>query len=141
MGWLCLVCETINNEDVFKDYSETQITELKKTKRCVCCHFYRDEINWEHCLEMNDNIDKIFPRHQLDLPISAALVSSIRPRLVSIFQTYNYIRLRIRYRNFQIWRRWRKNMFRRRAINRIFRQLDKKYNTQFEHSLFLQYLF
>ena len=141
MEWLCLVCETINNEDALKDYSETQIAEIKKTRRCVTCHFYKDEINWEHCLGMNDNIDKIFPRHQLDLPISAALVSSIKPNLVSMAQTYNYIRLRIRYRNYQIWRRWRKNMFRRRAINRIFKQLDKKYNTQFEHSLFSQYLF
>ena len=141
MDWLCLVCETINNEDVLKNYSETQIVEIKKTSRCVTCHFYKDEINWDLCLEMNENIDKIFPRHQLDLPISEALVSSIQPQFINMEKTYNYIRLRLRYRNYQIWRQWRKNMFRRRAINRIFKQLEQKYNTQFETSLFLQYLF
>lgn len=141
MEWLCLVCETVNNENAFKNYPEKQIVEIKKTKRCVTCYFCRDEIKWEHCLVMNENIDKKFPRHQLELPMSAALVSSICPELVSMDKTYKYIRLRLRYRNYQIWRRWRKNKFRRRAINRIFKQLDKKYNTQFEHSLFSQYLF
>ena len=136
MAWLCLVCETVNNNK----NNNNDILE-NNSQKCVICHFSKNEMNWDKCLIMNKNIDRFFPRHQLDLPISAQLVSMVQPSLFSKENTYNYIRLRLYYRTYNIWKNWRKNTYKRRAITRIIKQLSQKYNTQFEQSIFLQYLF
>ena len=144
MEWLCPVCETVNNHIFPKSYSAEKIVEITRSKRCRLCCFGKNEINWEQCLIMNERIDQTFPRGQCEYPISCILVNYIRPPLstfISMTSTFDYIKQRMYYRNYNSWKVWRYKKYYRRALNRVFDELDNIHNIQFERCLILQYLF
>ena len=148
MEWLCPVCETINNNIFPKPYDLKRIQWLLNNKKCRLCYYGKNEINWEHCLIMNERIDNIFPRHYYEYSISFDLIKAIalpHPLIPPTNQNlmkkiYEYIRNRIQYRNYHIWRKWRYNINYRKAINCVLDKIDIRFNTQLERSLIFQYL-
>ena len=142
MEWLCPVCESINNHIFIKALPSNENEYMRKKKFCKTCYFKRDDSNWETHIQMNELIDQHLPRHQLDIPLSYALVRVIHPRKWFLEEnTLNYIKQRVYCRNKPAWRNWRRNTFYRKFVKRILDKWQSANAQQIEHSLVLQYLF
>lgn len=137
MEWFCPVCETVNN-NYFENVQEySQMRNL-----CSICYFKRDDSNWDTHIKMNELIDKYLPRNNLEIPLSYTIVNLIHPREWFIQDTtYNYITRRVKFRNHQIWRKWRRNITYRNFVKIILNNWNKTHTHQIEHQLVLQYLF
>lgn len=142
MEWLCPICETINNNYYDKTKAENDNEYIRINKLCKNCFHKRDDRNWESHIEMNTLIDKYLPRDQYDIPLSYELVKLITPSKWYIYETtVSYIKSRVYYRNKQVWKNWRRQIFYRKFIKRILDKWNVEHPQQIESSLVLQYLF
>ena len=142
MEWLCPVCETINSRFYTKSIPVNENKYSQKHSFCKTCYFKRDDSNWDTHIQMNELIDKYLPRHQLDIPLSYALVQQIHPSKWYIYETtLNYIKHRVRCRNKLVWIKWRRNTLYRKFVKRILDKWQATHTQQIETSIVLQYLF
>ncbi len=141
--WLCPACETVNNNNYPESYSLTQRDQLRISATCRrCCH-KKNEINWDVCIEMNERIDAIFPRHYLYNDIAYFLVANAIPRIsrgTSMEKAVSYIIHRLNNRNNNVWRAWRYRKCYRTAVNRVLEKIDIRLNIMLPRSIILEYL-
>lgn len=141
MNWYCTICETINTPKVEDNTQECVLSTLSHDL-CVNCLRKKDESNFETHLHMNRLIDKYLPRHQIDIPLSQVEVRLIQPKNWFLYDTTaNYIIDRVKYRNYQTWKNWRRNVVYRRIVYKLIQRWQARSIQQIHPQLVLEYLF
>ena len=149
MSWLCLICETINNNqkrDIYK-------RDIYKRDICkFCCTEKNLYINhFDTCLNLNANIDKVLPRHEFDIFISSEKLAKIELGITSGSpyldkeSTVKYIISRLKYRTQKSHNLWRRKVINRQYLNMILNEINNNLlninrNERLPKKLILQYL-
>ena len=132
MGWLCTICDTLNTTGTFR--GDDEICKYCKIKK----ELYHP--NFDHCLVVNERIDNYFPRHHINWELNSELLYRIGFPTFIVEKTYKYIFDRLRYRNTQTSRKWRRKVCRRKFLKIILSKINKQRDEQIENQLIMQYL-
>lgn len=135
MGWLCMLCETININPTFNSFQDTEI--------CKCCKIDKKKYQnlFDFCLTMNERIDNFFPRHQFEWDFSCPILDKIGYPKLNSELSYEYVINRLKYRNAQATKKWKRKVSNRKFVNIILDKINIQRSEQFNKRLILQFLF
>ena len=137
MGWLCVICDTLNTVAAFRNNTCEPDEEI-----CKYCKIKRElyEFHFDHCLVMNERIDHFFPRHHMEWEFKGEMLDRIGYPTFYSERTYKYVFDRLKFRNTQTARSWKRRVCKRKFLKIILNKINLQRNEQIESRLIMNYL-
>ena len=128
MNWLCLICETINNNPKYNIYNQ---------EICKFCSIEKNlyQQYFDVCLILNKRIDIILPRHDYDIYLTSEKIINIGESYLNREQIVNYVISRLKYRTMKSHLKWRKRIINKKYFNMILDKINTNINLHFNECI------